>query len=97
MGNSGVVARDELVSSLDGLLDAQLTSDFGPNGLQVEGREEIRRLVTGVSSCQELFRAARLRSADAVVVHHDSLGLLARWTTRVVQRATGVASRGWPN
>lgn len=62
--------RDELIRYLDEYLDAARGSDYGPNGLQVEGRREIRRLVTGVSACQELFDRAAAAGADAVLVHH---------------------------
>jgi dinuclear metal center YbgI/SA1388 family protein len=64
------VDRDHLVSYLDDYLQARQGRDYGPNGLQVEGREEIRRVVTGVSACQELFVRAREAGADAVLVHH---------------------------
>jgi dinuclear metal center YbgI/SA1388 family protein len=64
------VSRDALVSYLDQYLDASQGRDYGPNGLQVEGRAEIRKLVTGVSACQELFVRAREAAADAVLVHH---------------------------
>ncbi len=63
------VRRDALVSYLDQYLDSR-GEDYGPNGLQVEGREEIRKLVTGVSACRELFVRARAAGADAVLVHH---------------------------
>jgi dinuclear metal center YbgI/SA1388 family protein len=63
------VNRDTLVSHLDQYLDSR-GRDYGPNGLQVEGREEIRKIVTGVSACQELFVRAREAGADAVLVHH---------------------------
>jgi dinuclear metal center YbgI/SA1388 family protein len=63
------VSRDTLVSHLDQYLDSR-GRDYGPNGLQVEGREEIRKIVTGVSACQELFVRAREAGADAVLVHH---------------------------
>jgi len=63
------VDRGELVAYLDELLAAG-GEDYGPNGLQVEGRPRIRRLVTAVSACRELFAAARERDADAVLVHH---------------------------
>jgi dinuclear metal center YbgI/SA1388 family protein len=63
------VNRDVLVSHLDQYLDSR-GRDYGPNGLQVEGREEICKLVTGVSACQELFVRAREAGADAVLVHH---------------------------
>lgn len=62
--------RDDLVAYLDSYLDAARDRDYGPNGLQVEGRDEVRRLITAVSSCEELFVAARQREADAVLVHH---------------------------
>ncbi len=67
------VQRDRLITYLDGLLDAQRGRDFGPNGLQVEGRAEIGRIVTGVSACEELFERAAQIGADAVLVHHGIL------------------------
>lgn len=63
------IHRDSLVTYLDQYLDSR-GRDYGPNGLQVEGREEIRKIVTGVSACQELFARARQAGADAVLVHH---------------------------
>ena len=62
--------RDELTRYLDDLLGAEKYRDYCPNGLQVEGRDEIRRLVTGVSASQALIDAAVARGADAVLVHH---------------------------
>ncbi|AFP85674.1 dinuclear metal center protein, YbgI/SA1388 family [secondary endosymbiont of Heteropsylla cubana] len=44
--------------------------DYAPNGLQVEGREEIHRIVTGVTACQALLESAITYCADAVIVHH---------------------------
>lgn len=69
-GRSGTVSRDDLVAYLDEYLAAGEGQDFGPNGLQVEGREEIRHIVSGVSGCVELFEQAVERDADAVLVHH---------------------------
>ncbi|HEY4563143.1 MAG TPA: Nif3-like dinuclear metal center hexameric protein, partial [Thermoanaerobaculia bacterium] len=66
---ANTVSRDALVSHLDQYLDSR-GKDYGPNGLQVEGREEIGKVVTGVSACQELFVRAREAGADAVLVHH---------------------------
>jgi dinuclear metal center YbgI/SA1388 family protein len=60
----------ELVAHLDALLNAGAGRDYGPNGLQVEGRERVARLVTGVSACEELFLRASAAGADAVLVHH---------------------------
>ncbi|MEM1204749.1 MAG: Nif3-like dinuclear metal center hexameric protein [Acidobacteriota bacterium] len=62
--------RDALISHLDTYLEAHRGGDYGPNGLQVEGRQEVHRLVTAVSACEELFIKARELDADAVLVHH---------------------------
>ena len=67
---SNTVDRQALVSYLDQLLDAGNGRDYGPNGLQVEGKETIGKIVTGVSACEELFVRAREAGADAVLVHH---------------------------
>lgn len=67
------VGRDRLVAYLDEFLDAGSGRDFGPNGLQVEGRPEIRKIATGVSACLELFERAAALGADAVLVHHGIL------------------------
>jgi dinuclear metal center YbgI/SA1388 family protein len=64
------VDRDHLTSYLDNYLQARQGRDYGPNGLQVEGKDEIGKIVTGVSACQELFVRAREAGADAVLVHH---------------------------
>jgi len=64
------IGLSALVAYLDELLEARKGSDFGPNGLQVEGRERVHKLVTGVSACGELFARARAAGADAVLVHH---------------------------
>lgn len=76
-----MIGRDELVSYLDEYLDASKGRDYGPNGLQVEGKDEIRKVVTGVSACHELFVKAREAGADAVLVHH---GLFWEGTPRVL-------------
>jgi len=62
--------RDELSRQLDQLLEPARFRDYCPNGLQIEGRPEIRRLVTGVSASLALLEAAHAAGADAVLVHH---------------------------
>ncbi len=64
------VSRDELRDHLDRLLDAARFRDYCPNGLQVEGRAEVGRVVCGVTASQALIDAAAARGADAVLVHH---------------------------
>ena len=65
-----MMQRTELAAYLDTLLDAPSFSDYAPNGLQVEGRSTIGRLVVGVSANQALIDAAVAHEADAVLVHH---------------------------
>ena len=62
--------REELNCYLDGLLEVSRFRDYCPNGLQVEGRSEIRRIATGVSASLELLQAAIAAGADAILVHH---------------------------
>jgi dinuclear metal center YbgI/SA1388 family protein len=65
-----VVTRDGLGEYLDALLEPARFKDYSPNGLQVEGRAEVRRLVAGVTASQALLDAAVARGADAILVHH---------------------------
>ena len=60
----------EILSFLDELLDPGGFDDYGPNGLQVPGRAEVDRVVTGVSASLELFERAVAADAGLVLVHH---------------------------
>lgn len=62
--------REELSAYLDELLAVPKFRDYCPNGLQVEGRAEIRKLVAGVTASQALLNHALDGGADAVLVHH---------------------------
>ncbi len=62
--------RNELAGYLDALLECGRFRDYCPNGLQVEGRGEIRRIVCGVTASLDLLEAALGTDADAVLVHH---------------------------
>ena len=62
--------REELVGYLDELLVPGKFRDYCPNGLQVEGRAEITRIVAGVTASQDLLDAAVALHADAILVHH---------------------------
>jgi len=64
------VDRDELVRYLAQALNIAQYSDYCPNGLQVEGRTKIGRLVSGVTASQALLDAAIEDGADAILVHH---------------------------
>jgi dinuclear metal center YbgI/SA1388 family protein len=67
---SPMAARDEIVSFLDDLLDSPGFTDYGPNGLQVPGADEVELLVTGVSAHLELFEQAAAAGAQMVLTHH---------------------------
>ena len=62
--------RDEILQFLHEYLRVGDYRDFGPQGLQVEGRSEVRKVVTGVSGSVALFEAAAEAGADMVLVHH---------------------------
>lgn len=62
--------RDELARYLDQLLDVSRVRDYCPNGLQVEGRTEVHKIVSGVTASLALIEAARAEGADAILVHH---------------------------
>ena len=65
-----MVTLKALVEYTNALLVVENFSDYCPNGLQVEGRPEVQRLVTGVTACMELVEAAIAAQADAILVHH---------------------------
>lgn len=65
-----MVKLSELVRHIDDLLEVDRFRDYCPNGLQVEGRAEIRTIVSGVTACQSLIDAAIEAGADALLVHH---------------------------
>ncbi|MFQ3250723.1 MAG: dinuclear metal center YbgI/SA1388 family protein [Glaciecola sp.] len=62
--------RHEFITLIDELLQPDLINDYCPNGLQVEGSEEINRVITGVTASQALIDAAIKQQADCVLVHH---------------------------
>ena len=73
-----------LISDLDELLETEAVSDYCPNGLQVEGHHDIRKVVTGVSASQALFRRAISLDAGLILVHHGIL-----WNGPEPPRITG--------
>ncbi|MGM0672071.1 Nif3-like dinuclear metal center hexameric protein [Thioalkalivibrio sp.] len=65
-----MVDRDELMQALNTELEPERFRDYCPNGLQVEGRREIRRIVSGVTASLALVEAAVEAGADLLLVHH---------------------------
>ncbi|MGE1560987.1 type 2 GTP cyclohydrolase I [Pantoea septica] len=60
----------ELENIVNQQLNSGAFSDYAPNGLQVEGRTEVKTLITGVTASQALVDEAVARNADAILVHH---------------------------
>lgn len=86
-----MVHRDELEAYLKGLLEADRFKDYGPNGLQVEGRASIRKIVSGVTASRALIDAALEAGADAILVHHGLFwrgqdGRVVGWMKQRLQR-----------
>jgi len=64
------VSTRQLAAWLDDALQTTRFKDYCPNGLQVEGRDTIRHIITGVTASQALLDAAVQQNADAILVHH---------------------------
>ena len=65
-----VAPRALLLAAFDQLLQPEGFKDYGPNGLQVEGKAEVRKIVSGVTASLALIEAAVAAQADAIFVHH---------------------------
>lgn len=62
--------RDAITSYLNELLPVGIMEDPSFNGLQVEGKESVTTIVTGVTAGKELFSRAAELEAGYIVVHH---------------------------
>ena len=65
-----MIHRTQLLQTFDALLQPERFRDYGPNGLQVEGREQVRKIVSGVTASRALIEAAIAAQADTIFVHH---------------------------
>jgi len=85
------VRREVLLGTCNALLQPERFKDYGPNGLQVEGRAEVHRLVSGVTASRALIEAAIDAQADAILVHHGLFwrgqsGVVTGWMKQRLQR-----------
>ena len=85
------ISRQSLLYSLDTLLQPEKFKDYGPNGLQVEGKEPVSLLVSGVTASLALIDAAIEAQADAILVHHGLFwrgqdGRVTGWMKQRLQR-----------
>ena len=74
--------RDELVSFLNKTLDLSgFAGDYSNNGLQIEGKSEVNKVLFAVDGCQEVFDVAVKEHCDFIFVHHGISwgGGLKRW------------------
>ena len=83
--------RQRIESSLNELLQPDGFKDYGPNGLQVEGRREVRRIASGVTASLAFIDAALATGADTLFVHHGLFwrghdGRLTGWLKERVAR-----------
>jgi len=62
--------RTELVSYLDNLLNIRQIADYGPQGLQIEGREDVNKIAVGVDTAHATIDGALAAGADMLIVHH---------------------------
>ena len=69
------VALSTLVEEADRYLGSAKIADYCPNGLQVEGRPQVMRIVSGVTASQALLDAAVEAEADLVLVHAGTVDL----------------------
>lgn len=65
-----MVTTQQLLQTFDELLEPERFKDYGPNGLQVEGKDAVSRIVSGVTASRALIEAAIDARADAIFVHH---------------------------
>ena len=68
-----MAARDEILDYAAELLDLDSFADYGLQGMQVAGADEVTKIVCGVSASLELFEGAAAASAQLVIVHHGLL------------------------
>ena len=60
----------ELIAWLDQQLQPTLFQDYAPNGLQVQGKPELKKVVFGVTASLDFIEQAIKKQADAIIVHH---------------------------
>jgi dinuclear metal center YbgI/SA1388 family protein len=65
--------RNDIIIYTNDYLNIADFKDYGPQGLQVEGKTEVRKIITAVSASVELFQKANSAAADMIIVHHGLL------------------------
>ena len=65
-----MVKVNELNHYTQQLMQVERFKDYCPNGLQIEGKADICKIVTGVTASMALLEAAAEAGADLILVHH---------------------------
>ena len=83
--------RAALLAAFNTEMQPERFKDYGPNGLQVEGKPEIGKLVSGVTASRALIDAAIAAKADAIFVHHGLFwrgqdGTITGWMKERIKR-----------
>jgi len=65
-----MTTRTKLSQFLKEYLQPELFKDYCPNGLQIEGKDKIKKIVTAVSANLETIKKAVEAKADALICHH---------------------------
>lgn len=85
------ITRLQVQQALDAMLQPERFKDYGPNGLQVEGKPTLRCIVSGVTASLALIDAAIAQGADGIIVHHGLFwrgqdGRVTGWMKQRLQR-----------
>ena len=88
------ISRQSLIRELDTLLASRRFLDYGPNGLQVEGRAEISCIATAATASLAACKAAVTGGADALLVHHGLLWGACEPVTGMLRQRLGVLLGG---
>ena len=91
-----MASRDEIIGFCDELLEIDSYEDYGPNGLQVPGGDEVARVATGVTANAEFLRRAVDGGAELVLVHHGLLwgGELEPFSVPMAERLRTLLTAG---
>ena len=65
-----MIQLKDLLNYSNNVLEIERFRDYCPNGLQVEGKTKIKKIVSGVTASQALIDAAIKEGADVLLVHH---------------------------
>jgi len=80
-----MVNRDQLIDFCNETLNVSQFDDYCPNGLQIEGRQQVKKIISGVSANQDLIDSAIEKEADAILSTMEFFGKMIRWQLLVIK------------